>query len=199
MKGKGSTCKEVIVRRDKVEKALMWLSKNNPLYKNIKIDKDALNSLPLNGIPCDISRLQETNSEVDQNLHLSGSNSDSDSDAESNVVYQKDTQTSSFLSFQQNEKHEHEIIKDKLAEKTISWPPILSNNGISNIASRWKKRSNFPNLNRNVPFNSAIKHLLKFGQFKNGQWNYRFEFLVSKETVVLRRWERSKQKFGFIK
>ena len=25
------------------------------------------------------------------------------------------------------------------------------------------------------------------------------EFLVSKETVVLRRWERSKQKFAFIK
>ena len=25
------------------------------------------------------------------------------------------------------------------------------------------------------------------------------EFLVSKETVVLRRWERSKEKFGFIK
>ena len=28
---------------------------------------------------------------------------------------------------------------------------------------------------------------------------YVYEFLVSKETVVLRRWERSKQKFGFIK
>ena len=26
-----------------------------------------------------------------------------------------------------------------------------------------------------------------------------YEFLVCKETVVLRRWERSKQKFGFIK
>ena len=25
------------------------------------------------------------------------------------------------------------------------------------------------------------------------------KFLVSKETVLLRRWERSKQKFGFIK
>ena len=25
-----------------------------------------------------------------------------------------------------------------------------------------------------------------------------YEFLVSKETVVLRRWERSKQKFSFI-
>ena len=90
MRGKGSTCKRVIVRREKVEKALIWLSKNNPLYKTIKIDQDALNSLPQNGIPCDISRL-ETNSEVDQNLHLSESNSDSDSDAESNVVYQKDT------------------------------------------------------------------------------------------------------------
>ena len=29
--------------------------------------------------------------------------------------------------------------------------------------------------------------------------NCQNEFLVSKETVVLRRWERSKQKFGFIK
>ena len=29
--------------------------------------------------------------------------------------------------------------------------------------------------------------------------NYQNELLVSKETVVLRRWERSKQKFGFIK
>jgi len=29
--------------------------------------------------------------------------------------------------------------------------------------------------------------------------SYINEFLVSKETVVLRRWERSKQKFGFIK
>ena len=27
----------------------------------------------------------------------------------------------------------------------------------------------------------------------------KMSFLVSKETVVLRRWERSKQKFGFIK
>ena len=31
------------------------------------------------------------------------------------------------------------------------------------------------------------------------QYLFWIEFLVSKETVVLRRWERSKQKFGFIK
>ena len=35
--------------------------------------------------------------------------------------------------------------------------------------------------------------------FLTGYRNLVNEFLVSKETVVLRRWERSKQKFGFIK
>ena len=35
-------------------------------------------------------------------------------------------------------------------------------------------------------------------QLQNGK-NIANGFLVSKETVVLRRWERSKQKYGFIK
>ena len=35
-------------------------------------------------------------------------------------------------------------------------------------------------------------------QLLNGK-NIANGFLVSKETVVLRRWERSKQKYGFIK
>ena len=36
-------------------------------------------------------------------------------------------------------------------------------------------------------------------RFPSLELNYGIAFLVSKETVVLRRWERSKQKFGFIK
>ena len=36
-------------------------------------------------------------------------------------------------------------------------------------------------------------------KFASATLNIVNEFLVSKETVVLRRWERSKQKFGFIK
>ena len=35
--------------------------------------------------------------------------------------------------------------------------------------------------------------------FHNDQWRTVNELLVSKETVVLRRWERWIQKFGFIK
>lgn len=38
MKGKGGICKEVIIRKKKVEKVLMWFIKNNFLYKDIKID-----------------------------------------------------------------------------------------------------------------------------------------------------------------
>ena len=38
-----------------------------------------------------------------------------------------------------------------------------------------------------------------FGNIKFMNDPYDKEILVSKETVVLRRWERSKQKFGFIK
>lgn len=58
MKGKGNTFKDVTVRRNKVEKALHWLSVHNPLYKDIKINQDCLNCLPENGIPSDLQTLQ---------------------------------------------------------------------------------------------------------------------------------------------
>ena len=44
-----------------------------------------------------------------------------------------------------------------------------------------------------------LKHATFFSQGWQLQLNILHKFLVSKETVVLRRWERSKQKFGFIK
>ena len=48
-----------------------------------------------------------------------------------------------------------------------------------------------------------MKHLCLIYYFSGASTSaflvYSNEFLVSKETVVLRRWERAKQKFGFIK
>ena len=41
MRGKHNTCKEVIVRRQKVENALQWLSQHNPRYKDIQINQEA--------------------------------------------------------------------------------------------------------------------------------------------------------------
>ena len=58
-------------------------------------------------------------------------------------------------------------------------------------------------------YSAYIVHLLGKKWFSNAVWlhccvffmNIKVgdEFLVSKETVVLRRWQSSKQKFGFIK
>ena len=42
IKGKNDTCKDALVRRQKVEKALRWLIHNNPVYKDIQINNDAL-------------------------------------------------------------------------------------------------------------------------------------------------------------
>ena len=52
---------------------------------------------------------------------------------------------------------------------------------------------------RNVVHPLLYNFVKHFQRFCNGTNNITNEFLVSKETVVLRRWERSKQKFGFIK
>ena len=42
------------VNRNRVREALLWLKKNNLLYRNIVISTDRLNELPVNGIPFEI-------------------------------------------------------------------------------------------------------------------------------------------------
>jgi hypothetical protein len=43
-----------IVRRKVVEMALRWLITNNPLYKEVEVDQEALLSLPEDGIPTQV-------------------------------------------------------------------------------------------------------------------------------------------------
>ena len=51
MKGKENTFKDVRVRKQKVQDALVWLINNNPQYKQVVINQQSLNSLPDDGIP----------------------------------------------------------------------------------------------------------------------------------------------------
>ena len=44
-------CKEHVVRRAKVQAALLWLKDHNPHYADIEIDVDALNALPEDDVP----------------------------------------------------------------------------------------------------------------------------------------------------
>jgi len=64
---------------------------------------------------------------------------------------------------------------------------------ISSFLSLWWKEYFFIERVRGVGFRRMIIMI------KVASWDSSHEFLVSKETVVLSRWERWKQKFGFIK
>jgi hypothetical protein len=61
MKGKDNTFKDVKVRMEKVHHALLWLMRNNPHYSNVTINQDALESLPIDGVPSDIMTVESEN------------------------------------------------------------------------------------------------------------------------------------------
>ena len=45
--------------------ALNWLIANNPLYSDLEINIEALNSLPENGIPEELSNVESNVSEIE--------------------------------------------------------------------------------------------------------------------------------------
>ena len=63
VRGRNNTFKDVNVRRQKVLNALLWLLQNIPQYADISINLDALNCLPVYGIPADLVTV-ESNDEI---------------------------------------------------------------------------------------------------------------------------------------
>ena len=57
MKDKNNTFKDVIVRGQKVQDALNWLTAHNPHYRAVKINQHSPNPLPENGIPSEIQQV----------------------------------------------------------------------------------------------------------------------------------------------
>ena len=112
MTRKDNSCKEGTVRRHNIQEALHWLTLQNPQYNDVKIDQHALNCLPKNGIPSDLPTFETKNNDKNSDQEcLNETEEESDSD----VVYNKDTQTSSFLPFQHNENQEKEEIQEEIA------------------------------------------------------------------------------------
>lgn len=70
--GKDNSSSDFVVRSKKVEEALNWLTgekengqPNNPLYKNVRIDKKTLANLPGHGILSDVTRVECGDSKVE--------------------------------------------------------------------------------------------------------------------------------------
>ena len=179
MKGKENTLKDVTVRRQKVQNAFQWLIKNNPQYKELKIDLDSLNSLPENGVPSDLKTLEiDSDCEytpVDSNLII-----------DSDIVFDKDTETSSFLVIGQKQKLEMEAIQSEIEGKSVDWPtakndplnefktPFLATMAFPALFPDGKGDPTNPSLCVDVPFCHRIKHLIKFAEHSDNGWVYRF-------------------------
>ena len=61
VKSKDNNFKDLLVRRERVADALLWLKSNNPYYKDVKIDQYSLNCLLKHGIPRDVISVEREN------------------------------------------------------------------------------------------------------------------------------------------
>ena len=183
MNGKDNAFKDVIVRRSKVQQALIWLIKNNPHYSNVTLNLDSLQSLPVNGVPDDLQSVETSETEF-QSIETSTNTSD---DSDEDQLINNETRTSSFLPHNENEKLEKDAILSEIGTGKINWPTIedkpLNEYTISGLATLafptlfpdGKGDPTNPCLHRDVPFNERIKHLLKFAETTvNGKFYFRF-------------------------
>ena len=99
MKGKDNSFKDVTVQRQNVADALDWLINNSPYYKDIIVNNDSLNSLPLHGVPQDLLSIQTENLENSE-----ASEPDLGPQNEEDIVYNESTEMSSFLFLNVNSK-----------------------------------------------------------------------------------------------
>lgn len=183
MNGKDNAFKEVIVRRSKVQQALVWLIQNNPHYTNVTLNLDSLQSLPVNGGPDDL-QIVETNETEFQNIETRANTSD---DSDEDQLINNETKTSSFLPHNENGKLEKDAILSEIGTGKINWPTLedkpLNEYTISGLATLafptlfpdGKGDPTNPCLHRDVPFNERIKRLLKFAERTvNGKFYFRF-------------------------
>ncbi|XP_020897308.2 uncharacterized protein LOC110236158 [Exaiptasia diaphana] len=182
MKGQKNTFKDVYVRKSKVENALTWLTKNNPQYRDIKIDTKILDSLPENGVPTTLPTIEsqdlnDVESEVSCNV-------EKDKIDDSDVVYNYDTDTNSFLPESTNNDLELDAIQAELGH--VDWPSIESN-PVNEFTTHFLATMAFPTLFpdgkgdptnpcllRDIPLGNKFQHLIKFAENVNGKWIYRF-------------------------
>lgn len=111
--GKDNSSSDFVVRRKKVEVALNWLTgekengePNNPLYENVKIDRQTLANLPEHGVLSDVTRVECGDSTIeneDVGIDTGPVNFEDDE-----KVYNSQTEMGSFVPTNVDTKREEE-------------------------------------------------------------------------------------------
>lgn len=122
MKGKDNNFKDVTVRRQNVADALQWLINNNPHYKDIIVNQDSLNSLPLHGVPQNLLSVETEKLENTETCeHDLGPQNEED------IVYNESTEMSSFLPIPECQQQEVQAIQQQLLchqATHMRWPTV---------------------------------------------------------------------------
>ena len=187
VKGKENTFRDVKVRKQKVNNALVWLINNNPHYSELRINQEALNLLPDNGVPPDLVTVESDDDIISHDDCSADTGPPTDNPSE-DIVYNNSTEMSSFLPVgEQQQQQEIEAVRNQLSEsEPMPWPSNdnepLNEYQVSHLATMafptlfpdGKGDPTNQKLLRDVPLQERIKHLLKFAEIIDGKWVYRF-------------------------
>ena len=193
MYGKDYQSQTFRVRCQAVADALQWLVVNNPIYKHITIDQGRIYRLPEDG-------LLEFRSKISSKSDSKFANDITDDLGSSNdtlyeeKVYDENTELSSFVPVPEtyNSKQDN-IIKSELLTDSHVNPIKIGDTALNEFTTDCLATMAFPILfpdskgdptnNDNVrdlaksateSFAMKLKHLLKFAEFIDGKWTYRF-------------------------
>ncbi|CAB3990258.1 Hypothetical predicted protein, partial [Paramuricea clavata] len=123
-KGRENTFRDVTVRKQKVDNALVWLINNNPHYSELLINQDALNSLPENGVPPGLMTV-ETDDDIVSDDNCSPDVGPPTDNPSEDIVYNDSTEMSSFLPVGEQQQTEIEAVRNQLSEnEPMPWPSV---------------------------------------------------------------------------
>ena len=117
--GADDSHKDFTVRRHRVLEAILWLKTNNPFYKDVEVDQDAIQSLPENGIPQGLRFVSDSCEEV---LY---ENEGPPQEPETDVLTELDDESlsdnGSFIPLRQRQRKEVDAIR-AMVNDPLEWP-----------------------------------------------------------------------------
>ena len=184
--GMDNSHRDFTVRRHQVLEAVLWLKTNNPYFKDVEIDQEAIESLPENGIPSDLRYVE---SELCTNeIQDEGPAREPLLPNDMNEEPLLESVKSSFIPQQQQQRKDEDAIREIVNEEDpLEWPFIegvvvneFRTDGLATMA--------FPTLftfgkgdptsrarQHGVTHTEAFKHSIKFAErLSDGKYRWRF-------------------------